>query len=114
MPISLVFRILCATLVFSLYPTQFAISDARGKAPPEIGLKFAPARCWIACFPGERGRRCLARGTRRMMGNVAWQYGKFYSGDSYICLKTKEKSTKLEWDIHFWIGEESSTDEMGQ
>jgi len=45
---------------------------------------------------------------------MAWQYGKFYSGDSYICLKTWEKSSKLEWDIHFWIGEDSSLDEMGE
>ncbi|GBN32398.1 Gelsolin, cytoplasmic [Araneus ventricosus] len=42
------------------------------------------------------------------------EYGNFYSGDSYIVLSTKEtKSGKLEWDIHFWLGEETSQDESG-
>jgi len=48
-------------------------------------------------------------------------YGTFYSGDSYIVLNTYEKqaSSDLEkktikaWDIHFWIGKESSQDEYG-
>lgn len=47
---------------------------------------------------------------------VSWpkeQYGKFFSGDSYIVLHTyKEKdSDALRWDVHFWIGMESSQDE---
>lgn len=42
-------------------------------------------------------------------------YGKFYSGDSYIVLHTKQRpsSSTLEWDIHFWLGKDSSQDEMG-
>jgi len=42
-------------------------------------------------------------------------YGKFYEGDSYIVLKTKQKpaSSSFEWDIFFWLGSESSQDEMG-
>lgn len=42
-------------------------------------------------------------------------YGKFYEGDSYIILKTTEdpKSQKLSWDIHFWLGAETTTDEAG-
>ena len=43
------------------------------------------------------------------------QFGKFYEGDSYICLKTKQKpsSSSFEWDIFFWLGDESSQDEQG-
>lgn len=50
---------------------------------------------------------------------VAWpkeEYGKFYSGDSYIILRTYKASPddqKLSYDLHFWIGEESSQDEYG-
>lgn len=50
---------------------------------------------------------------------VAWpkeQYGKFYDGDSYIILRTYKKSEdaqKFSWDVHFWIGNESSQDEYG-
>ncbi|XP_039762890.1 gelsolin-like isoform X2 [Pararge aegeria] len=40
------------------------------------------------------------------------QYGNFYSGDSYIVLRTIGKST-LSWDIHFWLGSKTSQDESG-
>ncbi|CAL9167267.1 unnamed protein product [Musa hybrid cultivar] len=40
--------------------------------------------------------------------------GKFYSGDSYIILQTSSgKSCGYLYDIHFWIGRESSQDEAG-
>ncbi|XP_035894130.1 gelsolin-like isoform X3 [Anopheles stephensi] len=42
------------------------------------------------------------------------EYGKFYTGDSYIVLNTKEsKSGVLSWDVHFWLGLETSQDEAG-
>jgi len=49
---------------------------------------------------------------------VAWpkeEYGNFYSGDSYICLKTTKnpEGESLDWDIHFWLGKDTSQDEMG-
>ncbi|KAL9956018.1 hypothetical protein ACROYT_G037435 [Oculina patagonica] len=42
-------------------------------------------------------------------------YGKFYNGDSYIILNTyKDKeSDELLYDVHFWIGQESTQDEYG-
>lgn len=41
-------------------------------------------------------------------------YGKFYSGDSFIVLNTVEgKDKKLSWDVHFWLGSETSVDEAG-
>jgi len=48
-------------------------------------------------------------------------YGSFYSGDSYLVLNTyrpKDPLTgkdmdKLAWDVHFWLGKESSQDEIG-
>ncbi|KAK2187184.1 hypothetical protein NP493_176g01064 [Ridgeia piscesae] len=43
-------------------------------------------------------------------------YGKFYSGDSYIILNTYKPdpdSEELAWDLHFWIGSKSSQDEYG-
>jgi len=50
---------------------------------------------------------------------VAWpeeHYGKFYTGDSYIVLRTFKKdpiSEKLSFDVHFWIGSKSTQDEYG-
>jgi len=44
------------------------------------------------------------------------QYGKFYTGDSYIVLRTFKKtpdSEKLSYDVHFWIGSKSTQDEYG-
>jgi len=41
------------------------------------------------------------------------KHGKFYRGDSYIVLKTKQVEDKLIWDVFFWIGSESTQDEYG-
>lgn len=36
----------------------------------------------------------------------------FFSGDSYIILKTTElESGQFEWNLHFWIGKDSTQDE---
>lgn len=48
----------------------------------------------------------------------AWpeeEYGNFYEGDSYILLHTKENEEdgSLEYELYFWLGLESSTDEQG-
>lgn len=42
-------------------------------------------------------------------------YGKFYSGDSYIVLNTYKNPDEedLEYDVHFWIGKYSTQDEYG-
>lgn len=44
------------------------------------------------------------------------EYGKFYSGDSYIVLHTYKKSPDsdaLAFDVHFWIGTYTTQDEYG-
>lgn len=44
------------------------------------------------------------------------EYGKFYNGDSYIILNTYKPdpgSEELAYDLHFWIGSQSSQDEYG-
>lgn len=41
-------------------------------------------------------------------------YGKFYSGDSYIVLQTSSgKGGAYLYDIHFWLGKDTSQDEAG-
>ncbi|KAJ4772635.1 Villin-3 [Rhynchospora pubera] len=41
-------------------------------------------------------------------------YGKFYSGDSYIILRTSaHRGGAYVYDIHFWIGKHSTQDEFG-
>jgi gelsolin len=46
-------------------------------------------------------------------------YGNFFSGDSYLVLNTYKvkvdgkETDKLGWDVHFWLGKESSQDEIG-
>merc|ERR1719391_1387269 len=49
---------------------------------------------------------------------VTWpkeEYGSFYSGDSYIVLNTwkSEGQDKLNYDVHFWLGADTSQDEAG-
>mmetsp|Transcript_11683 Transcript_11683/g.20322 ORF Transcript_11683/g.20322 Transcript_11683/m.20322 type:complete len:403 (-) Transcript_11683:430-1638(-) len=44
------------------------------------------------------------------------KYGKFHTGDSYVVLNTFKpipSNPKLAYDIHIWIGDESSQDEYG-
>jgi len=49
---------------------------------------------------------------------VAWpkdKYGSFFGGDSYIVLNTYKNpgSDALRYNVHFWLGAETSQDEMG-
>lgn len=47
---------------------------------------------------------------------VAWpqaDYGTFYSGDSFIVLKTTKQGNAFRWDVHFWLGEHTTQDEAG-
>ncbi|CAH8549874.1 unnamed protein product [Heterobilharzia americana] len=39
--------------------------------------------------------------------------GKFFRGDSYIILSTDKVGDELLYDVHFWIGRESTADEYG-
>ncbi|XP_057426774.1 villin-3-like isoform X1 [Lotus japonicus] len=42
------------------------------------------------------------------------EYGKFYMGDSYIILQTRQgKGGTYFYDLHFWIGKDTSQDEAG-
>ncbi|XP_035517512.1 advillin [Morone saxatilis] len=40
-------------------------------------------------------------------------YGNFYEGDCYILLSTQKVSSSLCYDIHYWIGSQSTQDEQG-
>jgi len=67
--------------------------------------------------------KAKAVGKKADFGVKRWpakDYGKFFDGDSYIVLVTRKKldddgkeTDALEWDLHFWLGEESTQDEMG-
>ncbi|XP_029450795.1 advillin [Rhinatrema bivittatum] len=40
-------------------------------------------------------------------------YGNFYEGDCYVLLSTRKSGNTLSYDIHYWIGKDSSQDEQG-
>jgi len=40
-------------------------------------------------------------------------FGKFHTGDSYIVLNTRDQGGKLSWDVHYWLGDETTQDERG-
>lgn len=45
---------------------------------------------------------------------AAEERGQFFTGDSYIVLNTYKSGTdKMGYDVHFWLGKESSQDERG-
>jgi len=41
------------------------------------------------------------------------KYGKFNVGDSYIVLSTRKCGSSFSWNVHFWLGEETTQDESG-
>ena len=45
----------------------------------------------------------------------AKMYGQFYDGDAYLILQTTQKpsSSSLDWNLFFWLGEESEQAEQG-
>ncbi|XP_039584328.1 villin-1 [Passer montanus] len=40
-------------------------------------------------------------------------YGNFYEGDCYVLLSTRKSGSSFSYDIHYWLGKESSQDEQG-
>uniref|UniRef100_A0A8C6USM8 Advillin n=1 Tax=Neogobius melanostomus TaxID=47308 RepID=A0A8C6USM8_9GOBI len=40
-------------------------------------------------------------------------HGNFFEGDCYVLLSEKKENSPLSYDIHFWLGSESSQDEQG-
>ncbi|KAM6078164.1 villin-1 isoform 1-T1 [Theristicus caerulescens] len=40
-------------------------------------------------------------------------YGNFYEGDCYILLSTRKTGSNFSYNIHYWLGKESSQDEQG-
>jgi len=40
-------------------------------------------------------------------------YGRFNEGDSYIVLRTFDKGGRLSFNVHFWLGSETTQDESG-
>ncbi|NXX59866.1 VILI protein, partial [Scopus umbretta] len=40
-------------------------------------------------------------------------YGSFYEGDCYILLSTRKTGNSFSYNIHYWLGKESSQDEQG-
>lgn len=43
----------------------------------------------------------------------AQAYGNFFEGDCYIVLCGRQSSSQLSFDVHYWIGSQSSQDEQG-
>ena len=60
----------------------------------------------------RRGENDVAHfGIRRVPKEM---YRQFYRGDSYILMNTyATEGGTLRWDIHFWIGSQSTADEYG-
>ncbi|NWS58948.1 VILI protein, partial [Chunga burmeisteri] len=40
-------------------------------------------------------------------------YGNFYEGDCYILLSTRKTGSNFSYNIHYWLGKDSSQDEQG-
>jgi hypothetical protein len=80
-------------------------------------LKLAAAKsepAWVGCGKAP-GCEIWRIEKMKVVKKDKGEHGKFYSGDSYICLHTykQAESDKLLYNVHFWLGEKTSQDEMG-
>ncbi|KAF8375436.1 hypothetical protein PRIPAC_81865, partial [Pristionchus pacificus] len=61
---------------------------------------------------GKEEGLCVWRVNKFKLEKIApSHHGIFYDGDSYIVLNTKDGADA--WDVHFWLGQNASIDEMG-
>jgi hypothetical protein len=88
------------------YGSQMHTDAKLAKAQAELEFKGAGAAEGIEVWRVEN------------FGVKKWprdQYGSFFDGDSYIVLNTYKLPGKiaLAYNVHFWLGKDSSQDEMG-
>ncbi|KAH9889762.1 fragmin60 [Cubamyces lactineus] len=102
-------------------PTQYNIEDSN------IALLGSDLEKQVREHAGDKEQAWESAGTQP--GLQIWRierftirewpksrYGSFYDGDSYIVLHTYKKdqdSEELFYDLHFWLGSETSQDEAG-
>lgn len=91
------------------------VAGLGGDADKELQKEAADSeQAWAGC--GEKPGVEIWRIEKFKV--VAWpenQYGKFYDGDAYIVLLTREDkvSAALHWDIFFLLGKDCTQDEAG-
>ncbi|EDW05022.1 GH23246 [Drosophila grimshawi] len=122
--------VICSLLVFIAISTSLC-SAATYQSRPAFPAQTGPVQPSIGGNSKQPARRVMHpafANAGRSPGLEIWRienfepvpyppnnYGKFYTGDSFIILNTREnpKSKELSWDVHFWLGSETSTDEAG-
>ncbi|XP_055384531.1 gelsolin isoform X2 [Condylostylus longicornis] len=119
--ISAIVAISTIALVFLV---QNCSARVTGQVPAPVQAPTTPAS---AKSPGKRVMDPAFANAGKNPGLEIWRienfrpvtysekdFGKFYSGDSYIVLNTKkDKNNKFSWDVHFWLGSQTSQDEAG-
>uniref|UniRef100_A0A7N8XQX5 Advillin n=1 Tax=Mastacembelus armatus TaxID=205130 RepID=A0A7N8XQX5_9TELE len=78
-------------------------------------LFFSTFAYRIVCLPHKTDTRSLLSLLQKMelVQIPEKSYGNFYEGDCYVLLSTQKVKNSLCYDIHYWIGSESSQDEQG-
>uniref|UniRef100_A0A8C2WMN9 Advillin n=1 Tax=Cyclopterus lumpus TaxID=8103 RepID=A0A8C2WMN9_CYCLU len=64
-------------------------------------------------FHGKRKKESTTPGKMELVQVPEKSYGNFYEGDCYVLLSTQKVSSSLCYDIHYWIGSQSTQDEQG-
>jgi gelsolin len=94
----------------------------KGAAQTEDAWAGAGKKVGVEVWRVEN-HKAKAVGKKADFGVKRWpqkDFGKFWDGDSYIVLVTRKKldeegkpTDAFEWDLHFWLGQDSTQDEMG-
>jgi gelsolin len=95
-----------------LYDSAEAQEARKTQAKLEQEYKQAGKKVGLEIWRVENER--TTGGDLPNFGIKVWNLpGQFHSGDSYIVLNTYKSNDKLLYDLHYWIGKESTQDEYG-
>jgi len=101
------------------YNSKEATAARKGAAMSEKEFKGSGEKVGLEIWRVENRR---TKSDTPDFGVKRWpkeDYGSFFSGDSYLIMNTYKvkvdgkETDKLAWDIHFWLGKDSSQDEIG-
>ncbi|XP_037946730.1 gelsolin-like isoform X1 [Teleopsis dalmanni] len=118
-------RVSCFIALFALatvcfagtIPNRPAFPVTTGQIQPQSGNKQPARRVMHPAFANAGRAPGLEIWRIENFEPVVYpknNYGKFFTGDSFIVLNTlQNKDKKLSWDVHFWLGSETSVDEAG-
>ncbi|KAM9630258.1 villin-1 [Morphnus guianensis] len=102
------------------HPTQNSVPHPRRRLCTQVPLPAAPVTMVELSTKVSRTLNKTTPGLQiwrienmEMVPVPTKSYGNFHEGDCYILLSTRKTGSSFSYNIHYWLGKESSQDEQG-